>query len=408
MAQRQRLQYLEEIAPSTKRSYQLGLRSFFKVVYDIVEKDDEKVDIDLNKFSDKYFEDKRNVEEDIGKFLIALKERPPKSQRLFMSIIRTFFVENDVELPDKYWRRASKRIHGNGARTDDKVPTNEELKRLIMNMPLNGKALFLTLASSGIRIGEALSLEMDDIYLNEVPARIHIRGENSKNGNGRTTFVSSEAKELLEEYLQNRDRYLDIASKRSRFGKNKEDKRLFPFEQTTAQVLWTGAIDKSNLNGRDKGTNRHVFHPHVLRKFFRSKMSQMVQVDIVEALMGHAGYLTSEYRKYSDEDLAKAYTFGESTVMVFGNVEKVTELQQTVETTKNQLQNLVNGLVTENLALKQRVNQIEEGWKKQEFLYNKLEKIIGEKEAEMEVFRAFLAEDKKRKELRGRTTEECS
>ena len=381
----QRLQYLDEIAPSTKRIYQLGLRTFFKVVYDIVEKDDKKADIDLNKFSDKYFEEKRNVEEDIGTFLISLKERPPKSQRLMMSIIRTFFVENGVELEQRYWKRASKRIHGNDARTDDKVPTNEELKRIIMNMPLNGKALFLTLASSGMRIGEALSLELDDIYLSESPPRIKVRGENAKNGNGRTTFISSEAKELVEQYLENRDRYLGIASKRSRFGKKTDDKRIFPFEQSTSQILWGGAIDKANLNGRDKSTGRHVLHPHVLRKFFRSRMSQLVQVDMVEALMGHEGYLTQEYRRFTNEELAKAYSTGESTVMIFGTDLK--QIQQQVDAKVDNkieaLQRVVSNLVLENDDLKRRFGGVES-------LYSKLEKLIGEKEAEIELMKAWM------------------
>jgi hypothetical protein len=55
-------------------------------------------------------------------------------------------------------------------------------------------------------------------------------------------------------------------------------------------------------------------------------------------------------------------------------------------------------LVTENLELKKRVNAIEEGWKKQEFLYNDLVKLIGQKEAEMEIMRLWIAEDKKNKE----------
>ena len=56
-------------------------------------------------------------------------------------------------------------------------------------------------------------------------------------------------------------------------------------------------------------------------------------------------------------------------------------------------------MVTENLELKKRVNAIEDGWKKQEFLYNDLAKLIGQKEAEYEIMRLWIAEDKKNKEL---------
>ena len=388
----QRLQYLDEVSGTTKKVYTFVLKDFLKNTFGITEKK-----VDLNGLVDKYFEEKRNVEEDIGNFLVSLKERPPKSQRLYMSIIKTFFVENDVELPEKYWRRTRKRVHGNGKRTDDRPPTNAELKRIINNMPVHGKALFLTMASSGMRIGETLKLELDEIYLNETPVRIKLRGENTKNGDMRTTFISSEAKEQVEEYLKNRDRYLDLSAKRSRFGKDTDDKRLFPWNQPTAQMIWVGAIDKANLNGRDKGTNRYVLHPHVLRQFFRSRMSTKVtEIDLIEEMMGHNGYLTQEYRKHTDEELAKAYSFGESTLMIFGTSMSLEQIEQQVDAKVDNkiesLQKVITNFSIENLELKQRLNQVE-------FLYNKLEKIIGEKEAEMEIFRAFLEEDKKRKEL---------
>jgi hypothetical protein len=68
-------------------------------------------------------------------------------------------------------------------------------------------------------------------------------------------------------------------------------------------------------------------------------------------------------------------------------------------------------LITENLKLKKRVNAIEEGWKKQEFLYNGLVKLIGQKEVEMEIMRLWIEEDKKNKELeeeRQRNVEEAT
>jgi len=383
-----RLRFLNEIAPNTKHLYQIVLRDFFYFKFSIKKKETRTPlnEGELNNLADQYFSEKRDFEEDIENFLINIKERPPKTIRLYLSIVKTFLVENDIELPEKYWRRIRGRIKG-GKRTVDKPPTNEELKRIIMNMPQNGKALFLALASSGMRIGEALKIELDDVYLNENPVRIQLRGENTKNGDGRTVFISSEAKEQIMEYLKNRDNYLNLATKRSRFGKSTEDKRLFPFEDTTALVIWKGAIDKANLNGRDKSTNRYVFHPHVLRQFFRSRMSTIVPVDLIEELMGHSGYLTNEYRKHTIQELAKAYSSGESTVMIFGNIEKVTELKQEVENNKQQLQTIINSLATENVALKQRLSNVEEGWKKFETLYNDLVKFVGIQKAQEEIFK---------------------
>ena len=46
----------------------------------------------------------------------------------------------------------------------------------------------LILASSGMRIGEALELKLNELYIHEDPVRIMIRGETSKNGDNRWTF----------------------------------------------------------------------------------------------------------------------------------------------------------------------------------------------------------------------------
>lgn len=194
---------------------------------------------------------------------------------------------------------------------------------------------------------------------------------------------------------------MDLSSKRSGLSKGTDDKRVFPFNQPTASIIWIGALNKTNLNGRDKSTNRHVYHPHTLRKFFRSRMSTMVQVDLVEEMMGHEGYLTNEYRRHTPEDLAKAYLQGESTLAIFGTTISLEQIEQQVDAKVDDkveaLQKVISNFAVENLELRKRVSTIEEGWKKQEFLYNKLEKIIGEKEAEMEVMKAFMEKDEKRR-----------
>ena len=53
----------------------------------------------------------------------------------------------------------------------DKVPSNAELRRILTHMDAKGRALFLTLATSGMRIGEALKLKLSDLALNEEPPK---------------------------------------------------------------------------------------------------------------------------------------------------------------------------------------------------------------------------------------------
>jgi len=340
-------------SPNTVRVYKRALTKFFHVVYG----DNEA---GLEQHGDRYFTETRNIQEDIQSFFVSIKDNAPKTRRLMLSAVRSFLMENDVELKEKFWRNLRRRIKGTRALTVDRIPSNLELRKIIMHMPLNGKALFLTQASSGMRIGEVLQLTLEDLDINADPVKIQIRGEYTKSGNPRTTFISKEAKELLEEWLKLRSQYLKTAVRRSRLHpKSSEDLRVFPFESVTAYAIWRNAVEKAGLLKKDKQTNRFTVHPHVLRKFFRTRMASIIPVDVTEALMGHEGYLTEVYRKYSHEDLAKFYRQGETSLCVFTTAEEVVKLRAEVKEQNKQLQILVNGLTAENMELKGRVEKLE-------------------------------------------------
>jgi len=234
------------------------------------------------------------------------------------------------------------------------------------------------LASSGMRIGEALKLRVEDFELDKDPARVNIRGAYTKTGNSRVTFISSEAKEAVEQWLRIRDDYLKQASGRSwKYSKPTEDPRMFPFDIPTAYASWTNALEKAGLVQKDSQTDRLVLHPHALRKFFRSKLAQVIPVDIVEALMGHEGYLTQVYRRYSLEDLADFYKKGEHTLLVFGNGKDLAKLRAEVEEKNKQLQQIINGLVAENLTLKQELGEHKKALEELKGAVVELRKLLG-------------------------------
>ncbi len=314
----------------------------------------------LDELAEKYFTENRDIQKDLEDFLAYIRDYAPLTKRNKVSSVRNFLVENDVELPQKFWRRLVRRIKGSRALTLDKVPSNTGLRKLLTHMPMQGRALYLLLSSSGMRIGEALQLTLEDLLLDEEPLRIQIRGEYTKTGNSRHAFASRETKEALQEWLKIRGEYLEAAvGKSHHYEKSMKDDRLFPFQSTTAYLMWRGALKKAKMAQRDKSTNIRKLHPHVLRKFFRTRLGAVIPVDVVEALMGHEGYLTEVYRRYTVEDLAKFYKQGEHSLLVFTEAAEVSKLKQEVEEQNRQLQTLVNGLTTENLELKSRMSRVE-------------------------------------------------
>jgi len=61
-------------------------------------------------------------EEDIKRFFASIKDNPPKSIHTWLAAVKSFLIENDVELPQKFWKRLSRRIRGSRAVTEDIVP----------------------------------------------------------------------------------------------------------------------------------------------------------------------------------------------------------------------------------------------------------------------------------------------
>jgi len=76
--------------------------------------------------------------------------------------------------------------------------------------------------------------------------------------------------------------------------------------------------------------------------------------------MGHEGYLTEVYRKYTVEDLAKFYLKGEPVLLVFTDTQKVVELHKAIEEKNTQLQVLVNSLASENQNMKDKISSMED------------------------------------------------
>lgn len=355
----------------TKQNYYSGIYDFFCSVFGepSVKNGTEKFEWIKTK-GEEYFNQERDYEKDIEQLIIGLNGRPPKTVKLKVTAVKMFLLENNREFPQKFWRKIRRRIKGSRALTLDKVPSNKELNQLMMHLPVHGKALSLVLESSGMRIGEALQLKVEDVNIHKNPVWIEIRGEYTKSGNPRVAFASSEARSALVEWLKVREQYIESAVGRSHLYQKsmpENENRLFPFEDTTVYMFWGKALENAGMAERDPSTHRFKLHVHTLRKFFRTRLGSVIPVDIVEALMGHEGYLTKVYRRYSHEELAKFYLEGEKALAVFGRVVGNEELEKDI-----------NVLFRENRDLRLRIRQTESKLSEVEGMLSELKKMLEE------------------------------
>jgi hypothetical protein len=124
-------QFLDEYPnANTRNTYRYAFRQFFASVYGAGDVADQ---------AEWYCTEDRDYEDDVKGFLKSLNGRPPKSVTMVLAAVKSFLVEQDVELPQKFWRWLRKRIKGSRARTVDRVPSPEELRRLLLHMSIQGK-----------------------------------------------------------------------------------------------------------------------------------------------------------------------------------------------------------------------------------------------------------------------------
>ncbi len=300
---------------------------------------------------EKYFDGKRDYEQDVKTHWMALIEYAPTTRNMKISTIKQFLEDNDIELSAKFWMKLKRKRRGNRPVTQDVIPTNQQLRKILHHAEIKAKALYLLLSSSGIRISEAIGLLPNDIDLTSDPPKIYVRAEIAKNNVPRICFFSSEAKEVLLEWLKVRDEYLVTAVNRAKtrtkffHPKDLNDKRVFPFSYTNAQKIWLRLLKNAQLDERDANTQKkyHRMHIHTLRKFFETRMSVAgVPEAIYQQLEGHEGYLNGAYKRYTEQELGEWYKKGMVSLLVFETQPDLSEVHEQLKEKDTQIQDLRN------------------------------------------------------------------
>jgi integrase len=165
------------------------------------------------------------------------------------------------------------------------VPTKEELKRFCaaLQMPCE-KAVFLMLATSGLRRDEVVSLKTGDIDLGKRMVLPNLTSTATKKR--WASFFNQEAEQSLREYLNGRDAGTD--------------QRLFPWRGDQIDRWFKSASGVSGIK----------ITPKVLRDWFCSEMGELGVADrYVDAFCGRVprSILARHYTDFSPERLKRIY-----------------------------------------------------------------------------------------------------
>jgi integrase/recombinase XerC len=162
--------------------------------------------------------------------------------------------------------------------------------------PERDKALILAMYSAGLRISEAVSLNMENFSGNLEEARI-----TGKGGKQRYVFFSDEAKTAIIDYLPHRAARLKNSGKDDRRGSLFINRKGQPISIPGIRWIISRYAQQSGL-----GKN---IHPHALRHSFATHLvNSGCDVRVVQEMLGHRSLSTTQrYTHVNIENLKKVY-----------------------------------------------------------------------------------------------------
>jgi integrase len=191
--------------------------------------------------------------------------------------------------------------------------TLKQLKAIMNNASAKRRALYYVLASSGMRVGEALTLTKRNIHMEENPVRITIDAENTKTNEDRETYISSEAVEklipILETVKDEDSTFFMPQGGDLDYYVIREDK-IFGYLREKLGII---EATKLGINPKDsswlqkyKNSVRHKVRIHGFRSHFHTLASRKHSTEYANALDGHSGYLP-QYYTLTPEKRAQMY-----------------------------------------------------------------------------------------------------
>jgi len=168
------------------------------------------------------------------------------------------------------------------AKIKNAIPTNEQLTLFFSKLDYKIQMVFLTLVTSGLRIGEVLSLDVDDINFetNMIDAsKVH----KSDTKSSWISFVTHQVSEFIQIYV-----------------KSLQGDKLFPVSYKTVQNNFQRVSNEIGIK----------IKPHLLRTVFTEKCTQAgIEEKYIDAFCGRISQniIRRHYTDYSPEAMRRHY-----------------------------------------------------------------------------------------------------
>jgi hypothetical protein len=350
-------------APMTRNRYQTRLAKFLDFIHIKAATLEERARI----FAKRGKDDSNWSLNSILKFVQFQKDRVDKKEisgatlRNYVKSIKLFCEMADMPIP---WKKITRGLPKGKKYADDRIPTLEEIKRVVEYPDRRIKAIVYTMSSSGIRIGAWDYLQwghIRPIQTNEeiVAAKMIVyAGEDEEY----FTFISPEAWRALKEWMSYRETSGEIIKQDSWVMRDLWDTRVAqgrglvtkPKKLTSLGVkrLMERAIWAQGLRKKlEPGKKRHPYQAnHSLRKWFKTRceIAGMKPIN-VEKLMNHSVGISDSYYRATENEMLEDYIKAIDFLTI--NDDKLTLQKQVAELTEKSKQE--NYIIKGKLAEKE-------------------------------------------------------
>lgn len=187
------------------------------------------------------------------------------------------------------------------------------------------KTYVLLLAATGMRALEALHVRVKDIDFESKPARLFVRGENTKTKTDRTVFLTEEAANQLKSWLKYKHRTRRVCHQNEDKENDPYKKIITEYRTPTLQntdLVFAVILNKQTPNTRslytklstsfaktldrmgkgereDNNERRRQITLHSFRRFVKTTISDLGYADFSEYFIGHSG--STYWRKKESE-----------------------------------------------------------------------------------------------------------
>ena len=360
----------------TKNSYIAAMFALMDAIHGPIRKGttreitkDEKIEYYL--VIEAYLKENRNFYADLISMKKFIERKAPRTIRSYLYNAKTVIeVCTDYQFT-KSQEKSFKTSLLKGTRkpiTKSDVITHDTIRAILAHASIPARAAILVMATSGIRIGELVKLEIKHFDLTH--RKIAIPAYVAKTKEMRTTYFTIECAEAINTWLKFRPQYMAQIQKQCVSFKptyQPAETRMFPMSDSSVREMVDIAVKNAGLKIKDENTRRTTILPHSFRKWFSTVAGMNMTQNPVEIMMGHELPFSGAYVKFSSEDIEKIYRKHENCLYigsdetvrstidnVSGDMKKVMEENARIKKDYEDMKKVVSQLVIEKLVMENK------------------------------------------------------